>query len=86
MPRSVQQRGEDEVSAGTLYGALARLAEEGLLAVQRDEVVSGRRRRYYELTDEGRAVLFAEAERLQARAAVVQDFRTPSVPASVATS
>ena len=50
---------------GTLYGALDRLAEEGLLEPDREEVVDGRLRRYYRLTDGGAAVLEQEAARLQ---------------------
>ena len=50
---------------GTLYGALDRLAEEGLLEPDREEVVEGRLRRYYRLTDGGAAVLEQEAARLQ---------------------
>ena len=50
---------------GTLYGALDRLAEEGLLEADREEVVEGRLRRYYRLTDAGAAVLEQEAARLQ---------------------
>ena len=50
---------------GTLYGALDRLADEGLLEADREEVVDGRLRRYYRLTDAGAAVLEQEAARLQ---------------------
>jgi DNA-binding PadR family transcriptional regulator len=50
---------------GTLYGALDRLADEGLLEPDREEVVDGRLRRYYRLTDAGAAVLEQEAARLQ---------------------
>ena len=50
---------------GTLYGALDRLADEGLLESDREEVVDGRMRRYYRLTDAGAAVLEREAARLQ---------------------
>ncbi len=78
--------GRVRLSAGTLYGALSRLADEGLLAVQSDEVVSGRRRRYYRLTDSGRAALAAEAARLHARAAVVRDRLTPTSRTLGATS
>jgi DNA-binding PadR family transcriptional regulator len=57
---------------GTLYGALDRLGDQGLVAPDREEVVDGRLRRYYRLTDDGASVLAAEAERLatNARAAV----------------
>lgn len=53
---------------GTLYGALDRLAEEGLLESDREEVVDGRLRRYYRLTDDGAVVLEREAARLQRNA------------------
>jgi DNA-binding PadR family transcriptional regulator len=49
---------------GTLYGALDRLVEQGLAAADREEVVDGRLRRYYRLTDEGADLLDAEARRL----------------------
>ncbi|MEU8419759.1 PadR family transcriptional regulator [Micromonospora sp. NPDC048835] len=50
---------------GTLYGALDRLADEGLVERDREEVVEGRLRRYYRLTEAGRSVLTAETERLR---------------------
>jgi DNA-binding PadR family transcriptional regulator len=54
---------------GTLYRALARLLEEELIdEVAEDEVHADRedvRRRYYRLTRFGRAVLAAEAGRLE---------------------
>jgi DNA-binding PadR family transcriptional regulator len=52
---------------GTLYGAIRRLLMAGLIAetVERpDPALDDSRRRYYELTDLGRRVLTAEAERL----------------------
>jgi DNA-binding PadR family transcriptional regulator len=55
--------------AGTLYGALERLDADGLIAVDREEVVDRRLRRYYRLTDEGGARLAEEAKRLQESAA-----------------
>ena len=53
---------------GTLYGALDRLGDEGLLEPDHEEVVDGRMRRYYRLTDDGAAVLEQEAARLQGNA------------------
>ena len=64
--------GQVRLTAGTLYGALDRLAARGLLAVEREETVDGRRRRYYRLTDSGREAVVAEADRLAAAARVVQ--------------
>jgi len=55
--------------AGTLYGALERLDADGLIAMDREEIVDGRLRRYYRLTDEGSARLDEEARRLQETAA-----------------
>ncbi len=55
--------------AGTLYGALERLDADGLITMDREEVVDGRLRRYYRLTDEGTARLAGEARRLQDSAA-----------------
>jgi DNA-binding PadR family transcriptional regulator len=53
---------------GTLYTALDRLLEAGLISVEREEVVDSRLRRYYQLTEQGRAVLAEEAERLRSHA------------------
>jgi DNA-binding PadR family transcriptional regulator len=50
---------------GTLYGALDRLGDDGLVANDREEIVDGRLRRYYRLTDEGAAVLRTETERMR---------------------
>jgi DNA-binding PadR family transcriptional regulator len=69
--------GTVDLKAGTLYGALDRLAEQGQVAVDREEVVRGRVRRYYCLTADGRAAVLAEAERMQAAAAAVQRLARP---------
>nr|WP_276611555.1 helix-turn-helix transcriptional regulator [Cryptosporangium phraense] len=50
---------------GTLYGALDRLTDDGLVAHDHEEVVDGRLRRYYRLTDQGLDVLGAETERMR---------------------
>lgn len=55
--------------AGTLYTALDRLRADGLIDVDREEVVDNRLRRYYRLTPSGSARLAEEASRLQANAA-----------------
>jgi PadR family transcriptional regulator len=57
---------------GTLYGALDRLVEQGLVAVDGEEVVDGRLRRYYRLTDEGVTALDAEVARLSANASAAK--------------
>ncbi|GII04526.1 PadR family transcriptional regulator [Planobispora takensis] len=60
--------GRVRLRAGTLYAALDRLQAEGLIATDREEIVEGRVRRYYRLTDEGGTRLAAEAERLRRHA------------------
>ena len=60
--------GRVRLRAGTLYTALDRLRADGLIAVDREEIVDGRLRRYYRLTDAGAVALRAEAARLQANA------------------
>lgn len=57
---------------GALYGALDRLLTEGLIQVEREEVVGGRARRIFALTPTGRERLEAEAERLAATAREVR--------------
>ena len=60
--------GRVRLRAGTLYTALDRLKSDGLIDVDREEVVDNRLRRYYRLTPEGGRRLAAEAARLQANA------------------
>ena len=57
--------GRVELTAGTLYGALDRLVEEGHLVVDREEKVNGRKRRYYRITNSGQQATQAEALRLR---------------------
>ena len=54
--------------AGTLYAALDRFVAEGLVEMDREEVVDGRHRRFYRLTDVGRVELNAEATRIAGNA------------------
>jgi PadR family transcriptional regulator, regulatory protein PadR len=65
--------GRVRLTAGTLYGALERLAGEGLVEREREEVVGGRRRRYYRLTGVGEAALAEETERLRSSAEAVSE-------------
>jgi DNA-binding PadR family transcriptional regulator len=66
--RDVEEISEGRVvlQAGTLYAALDRLSGDGWVDVDREEVVDGRLRRYYRLTEPGAARLTAEVEKLQA--------------------
>lgn len=61
--------GRVRLRAGTLYSALDRLRIDGLVEVDREEVVDGRLRRYYRLTVEGARLLAAEAARARSNAA-----------------
>jgi DNA-binding PadR family transcriptional regulator len=59
--------GAVRMGAGTLYGTISRLLERGLIvettdAVDREEA---ERRRYYELTADGRVAAITELERLR---------------------
>jgi DNA-binding PadR family transcriptional regulator len=58
--------GRVRLRAGTLYTALDRLSADGWVAVDREEVVEGRLRRYYRLTDDGAARLATEVTRMRA--------------------
>ena len=60
--------GRVSLRAGTLYTALDRLKTDGLVAVDREEIVENRLRRYYRLTPGGEKRLTAEAARLHANA------------------
>jgi DNA-binding PadR family transcriptional regulator len=59
-----------KLRAGTLYAALDRLRAEGIIDVDREEIVDSRLRRYYKLTQDGVRVLDEEASRMQANATV----------------
>src|SRR5215470_17536611 len=62
-----QTSGEVQLSTGTLYGIIKRLLTDGLIVELRTRPVAGddQRRRYYHLTDDGRRMAIAEAERLE---------------------
>ena len=63
--------GRVRLAAGTLYGALDRLMDDGLVEEQGREVVEGRERRYYVLTESGQIVLADEARRMAASSQAV---------------
>jgi DNA-binding PadR family transcriptional regulator len=67
--QDVAQRtdGKVRLSAGTLYSAVRRMLEQGLIAELRgspDPTSADERRRYYRLTKLGRDVAIAEARRV----------------------
>lgn len=56
----------------TLYATLERLKRSGLIAQEREEIVEGRARRFFVLTDEGAAALHEEGARLLRAAVLVK--------------
>ncbi|MEO3769181.1 helix-turn-helix transcriptional regulator [Micromonospora sp. B9E7] len=62
---AVLSEGRLSLRPGTLYGALDRLVDAGLVQVDREETVDGRLRRYYRLAPAGDTALRAETERLR---------------------
>jgi PadR family transcriptional regulator, regulatory protein PadR len=60
--------GRVDLKVATLYAALDRLGEQGLVAVDGDEVVDGRLRRYFRLTDAGATALEEQVARIEANA------------------
>jgi DNA-binding PadR family transcriptional regulator len=67
--------GRVRLSTGTLYGALTRLLDQGLISRQEKEgAIGGRTKKQYELTPLGTQVLHAVARRLEQR-----DYGFPAV-------
>lgn len=66
-----QSGGRVRLPVGTLYGALDRLAGNGLIAVDREEIVDGRPRRYFTITDDGVYAVTQEAKRMEQAARIV---------------
>jgi DNA-binding PadR family transcriptional regulator len=60
--------GRVKLLAGTLYTALERLRADGLIEVDREEIVDNRLRRYYRLLPAGEKRLAEEAARLHSHA------------------
>ena len=77
--------GRVQLKAGTLYAALERLEADDLVVKAGEEVVEGRLRRYYELSDSGAALLATEAARQQHNAAAATTrLRARSIQVAVA--
>ena len=75
--KEVEERtvGEVALSAGTLYGLVKRLLDGGLIAETRPRRGVDSRRRTYRLTELGRRVAEAEAERLERVLALAREKR-----------
>lgn len=65
--------GRVRLKPGSLYATLDRLEREGLVSESGTEVVSGRHRRYYRLTDAGTDELSDQVERLESLAKAASD-------------
>lgn len=72
--REVTSLSADRVTLlpGTLYTALDRLAAQGLVVRDREEIADGRLRRYYRLTPDGLAALDVETARLRSLATAAE--------------
>ncbi|MFL6055359.1 MAG: PadR family transcriptional regulator [Actinoallomurus sp.] len=75
-----QSGGRVRPAVGTLYGALDRLAGAGLIAVDREETVGGRPRRYYRITEDGAEAVTEEAKRMARAARIVFGRPGPVLP------
>jgi DNA-binding PadR family transcriptional regulator len=62
--------GRVNLQSGAVYSTLQRLCSQGLISVGREDVIDGRLRRYYNLTDAGAADLADEIVRLETNLAV----------------
>ena len=80
---AVRTGGSIELGPGSLYGAIRKLTEGGLIeeSDQRPEShLDDERRRYYRLTPDGRAVLKAEAARLRTLVELAETRFAPARP------
>jgi PadR family transcriptional regulator len=70
--------GRVRLATGTLYTALDRLTAEGYVQLVADEIVNGRVRRSYGLTDPGAEALRTEAARMAEAAQIVTRTSPPA--------
>ncbi len=66
------------MAAGTLYAVLDRLLSAELISLVSADIVDGRARKTYELTEQGKSALHDEAARLAAAARVVIERSEPA--------
>lgn len=70
--------GQVNIGPGTLYGSIKRILADGLIEEsdhRPDPELDDERRRYYRITEEGRRLLGAEAERLARLVRVAERMR-----------
>ena len=65
--------GRMQLKVPTLYAALERMTQEGTVAVDGEEIVDGRSRRYFRLTSDGAERLEREVDRLEANVASARE-------------
>lgn len=70
---SAASEGQAELKVTTLYAALERLEREGMVIADGEEVVNGRARRYYRISDSGSARLAHEVEVLERSARTARE-------------
>lgn len=61
----------------TLYAALERLARSGSITVDGEEIVEGRARRYFKISNKGVEALAAEVLRMESRIKAARDVGLP---------
>jgi DNA-binding PadR family transcriptional regulator len=71
--------GRVKLATGTLYTALDRLSAEGYVRLVSEEIVEGRIRRSYGLTDAGSVAVRAEAQRMAEAARLIIGRAAPEV-------
>jgi DNA-binding PadR family transcriptional regulator len=76
--------GRVRLRAGTLYAALDRLSDDGLIEFDREEIVDNRLRRYYRLSANGAERLAEEADHLRANAQAALARLTPRLGVATA--
>lgn len=72
-------QGSVRLRLGSLYSTVDRLVSSGFVEIDHEEIVDGRTRRYYRITEEGDAALASEAERMRVGLAAAQSVR-PGLP------
>ncbi len=71
---SLDSKGKINLGPGTLYGAIKKLVEEGLIVEIKEINEHQDRRRYYQITQKGRQFLNLELERFSNALKVAKDF------------
>lgn len=70
----------------TLYAALERLTRSGAITVDGEEIVEGRARRYFRLSDQGAQALSAEVKRMETRLKAAREVTVPLTAPGISNS